>query len=75
MADTETFYDRLLKERKELTEKIDKLTMFLTTQKFEALHGTDQRLLVEQHAHMLNYRGVLCERIDRLEQAQSLTGQ
>ena len=75
MADTETFYDRLLKERKDLTEKIDKLTTFLTTKKFEDLYAEDQRLLVDQHAHMLNYRGVLCKRISRLDQAQALIGQ
>ena len=67
MANTETFYDRLLKEREELTAKIDKLTTFLTTKQFETLFKEDQQLLVKQHEHMLNYRGVLCERISRLE--------
>ena len=61
----ETFYDRLLKESKELSEKVDKLEAFLSNpEKAKQISGETQfELLVEQSVHMTSYLNILNERI------------
>lgn len=62
----ETFYDRLLRERKELDEKIDKLEIFVKGEVYAGLDAEDQGLLSDQLCYMGCYSSVLTRRIERL---------
>lgn len=65
----ETFFDRLVKERDELADKILKLESFLANQeKAIEISGHKQyEYLCLQKEHMAEYYGVLCERIEDIE--------
>lgn len=69
----ETFYDRLLKERDELSDKLTKLEGFLSNpEKVKQISGEIQfELLVEQSVHMTSYLNILDERIIDLETKSS----
>lgn len=69
----ETFYDRLLKERDELSYKLTKLEGFLSNpEKVKQISGETQfELLVEQSVHMTSYLNILDERIIHLETSTS----
>lgn len=57
------FMTRVIAEKDDLKDKLIKLRMFLTTDKFRLLPIMDQRLLHQQEAHMAGYLEVLGERI------------
>jgi len=68
-ATTETFFDRLVRERDELKDKVEKLTSFLSDkEKAIKISGELQWLFLHrQLSYMGQYLGVLNERIDHLE--------
>ena len=51
----EDFFTRLLKEEKELNEKLKKLSLFIGTEKYFKLDFYDQELLIEQKIYMTGY--------------------
>lgn len=55
----EPFVARMLMERVELKEKIDRLDMFIDGDKFKELPIVKQDLLVSQYNAMLTYLGIL----------------
>lgn len=59
MAD---YKDRIIKERKALNLKIDKVLKVLGEREF---HVIDEALLRLQLEHMIDYRDVLTERLNR----------
>jgi len=61
------FKTRLLDERTELNDKIDKLTLFQTGPIFSTIDARQQALLNVQVHAMLTYSQVLDERIKLLE--------
>lgn len=61
------FKTRLLDERTELNDKIDKLTLFQTGPIFSTIDVRQQALLNVQVHAMLTYSQVLDERINLLE--------
>lgn len=67
-ATTETFLERLIKERDELDTKLTKLNSFLSNPtKAVEISGIEQyALLCQQELHMKYYLGVLNERINNL---------
>ena len=57
---------RVIEEQAELSARIAALGKFLyTTPVFQGLDEVDQRLLVTQHKHMLDYDHILIQRISR----------
>jgi hypothetical protein len=62
---------RVVNEHNELTERIDKLGMFLKTDQFGALESEEKRLLLEQHYYMRHYALTLEMRITRWRSAQA----
>jgi hypothetical protein len=56
---------RVVTERDELTEKLEKLEIFIKTSLFESLSIKDRNLLIEQGKLMDQYLSVLNERIGR----------
>lgn len=63
----EDFFTRLLKEEKELNEKLKKLSLFIGTEKYFKLDFYDQELLIEQKIYMTGYSATLRERIKSIE--------
>jgi hypothetical protein len=64
MSDASTTpYQRLIIEKRELGEKIVKLTEFIMSQKFETLDDDNRRLLNQQLSYMKCYHDTLVERI------------
>lgn len=61
---------RVVNEHKELTERIDKLGMFLKTDQYRALDTEEQRLLLTQEYYMRHYALTLEHRIARWRLAQ-----
>lgn len=55
--------ERVVAEKAELDEKIDKLTSFIDTPVFAGLDEAEQERLVRQLHHMGHYTAVLGERI------------
>lgn len=55
----EPFVARMLMERVELKEKIDRLDMFIDGDKYKELPDYKQDLLVSQYNAMLTYLGIL----------------
>jgi hypothetical protein len=55
--------ERVLVERAELDDKLNKLSAFLDGKVYPTLSGDEQRLLGEQYRHMVGYRLVLDQRI------------
>lgn len=56
---------RVVAEYRELAERLEKLTSFLTTKTFADLSEVDRYLLLEQRLHMTSYLDVLARRITR----------
>ena len=61
-----SFIERLKSERKELSEKTEKLMSFLTSEKFNELDSLNKVLLKEQEICMHRYLRILDERIGLL---------
>lgn len=66
----ETFYDRLISERKELDGKIEKLETFIKGDVFAGLEKEDRTLLHEQLDSMRQYSYLLGKRFDRLKKPE-----
>lgn len=60
------FKTRLVNEVKELTERVEKLSVFIDSPKFEELESVDREDLIEQLKHMQSYLNVLKRRVNRL---------
>lgn len=58
-----TFYDRLLIEKAEVSERADKLESYIGTDSFRAIDPRQQSLLNIQIAAMRTYQQCLTERI------------
>lgn len=63
IKDMEDFVKRLITEESELSEKIEKLGLFLDTEKFKELDIEMQNLMIEQYNYMHQYDQVLVKRI------------
>lgn len=65
----ETFLDRLMIERKELAEKLEKICLFTDSPKFmDVVKDENQReLLIKQRDYMGEYLNILNQRIKTLE--------
>ena len=65
----ETFLERLMIERKELAEKLEKLCLFTDSPKFmDVVKDENQReLLIKQRDYMGEYLNILNQRIKTLE--------
>ena len=59
--------ERVVVEHRNLSEKLEKLTMFLLTDACAQLDDEDRGLLRQQRNHMMHYEAVLKLRIDRFE--------
>ena len=60
------FKTRLVNEVKELTERVEKLGVFIDSPKFKELESVDREDLIEQLKHMKAYLNVLKRRVSRL---------
>ena len=60
------FIERLKSERKELSEKTEKLMSFLTSEKFNELDSVNKMLLEQQESCMQRYLRILDERTSLL---------
>lgn len=60
------FKTRLVNEVKELTERTEKLSVFINTPKFNELPLIDREDLLEQLEYMKSYLKVLERRVSRL---------
>ncbi|MBO9458956.1 hypothetical protein [Labrenzia sp. R5_0] len=56
---------RVLVERGELADKLEKLSAFIESAEWHGLPETDRDLLIEQRNHMTEYLGVLQRRVAR----------
>lgn len=65
-----TFIDRLIIEKKELDEKLEKLTAFFDTDTYKKLNEFDQDLLCSQEECMADYSQILEQRILRATQKE-----
>lgn len=65
-AREETFFDRLVAERKQLDDRYTKLSFFLCSPAYDNLPREDQNDLANQANAMLSYRNILDQRISRL---------
>lgn len=63
----ETFLDRLINERSELAEKIEKLQQFINTKNFGDLSLANRLLLEKQVIHMKEYLDILSIRIELIK--------
>ncbi len=70
----ETFLDRLRVEHAELKDKTKKLSTFLDSQGFLALHWVEQNDLDRQYGIMRRYLDVLSSRLNRAEINSATTG-
>lgn len=61
----DTYIDRLLIEKDELHEKLEKLDTFTTTEAYVNLEYKDRHLLDVQYIVMRQYEEILTERIER----------
>ena len=61
-----SFIERLKSERKELSEKTEKLMSFITSEKFNELDSVNKMLLEQQEICMQRYLKILDERIGLL---------
>ncbi len=66
LEDEGTFLDRVHKEKKDLREKVQKLSAFLSSAQSEKLTGRQRDLLSAQVKHMQNYHDILILRLDDL---------
>ena len=58
----ETFYDRLIHEKEELSDKVNKLKMFINSEKFKPLSERMQNLMRMQYNAMTIYCDCLVKR-------------
>lgn len=58
---------RVVEEQKELQTKIDKLGLFINSEKFNELSGTDQMYLNWQLDPMMKYAAILQLRIENFK--------
>ncbi len=72
-ATTETFMDRLIAERDQLSDRLLKLEVFLSDKENAAkISGPTQvAMLIEQHHHMFKYLNILDKRIEDLAPKES----
>lgn len=63
----DTFKERLLEERNQLKEKLNKLTLLVKSQEIDELKDVQQSLLIVQESAMRTYLMCLQERIYDLE--------
>ncbi len=61
------FQQRVIDEKSELDNKIDKLATFVDSDKFETLSAKDRSLLYQQLNIMINYSAILGARIAGFE--------
>lgn len=61
----EDWQARVVREKKELDEKIERLSIFLGTREFQALNSVDRALLESQLRFMTEYTNILGHRISR----------
>lgn len=57
------FVERMIEEKENLLEKIDKLFIFLGSKKFEELSEQNKVLLIQQYFAMSEYYNILSIRI------------
>ena len=65
-AETTSFKERLIKEHEELSDKLNKLYTFGSTEKFKELDPIHQRLLIIQSGSMATYNETLKLRLGLL---------
>ena len=72
-ATTETFMDRLIAERDQLSDRLLKLEVFLSDKENATkISGPTQvAMLIEQHHHMFKYLNILDKRIEDLAPKES----
>lgn len=58
---------RLLDEKDDLSKKVTRLIDYMMSEHFLTLPKEERHLLSEQLIHMMQYRSVLSERIQRLK--------
>ena len=64
MSELAPHQQRVVDEKRELDEKIEKLRAFITkSDVFQSLRSAEARLLVQQYGHMQSYSDVLTDRI------------
>lgn len=68
MKDYGTLVNDIVREERELTDKINKLEYFVMTEDFQNISERQQRLLIKQHDAMKNYKGYLIARVVRIRQ-------
>lgn len=61
----EDWQQRVVQEQKELQERLDKLMMFLDTEKFYKLPQEDKKLFWKQFYGMIDYNEALKLRIEK----------
>lgn len=69
-----TFKDRLLIEKQQVDERLEKLGEFLKGDKFKSIDTIQQSLLNVQHSAMETYSRCLAERIHWLEMPADVAG-
>lgn len=65
MSQLAPYQQRVVDEKKDLDEKIEKIESFTGGEIFKSMPIRDRELLVEQRDHMLSYSRVLGARISR----------
>lgn len=65
MSQLQDFQQRVVDEKQELDDKLDKLRVFLRSDRALALDFTDRSLLVMQERAMTDYTSILADRINR----------
>jgi hypothetical protein len=63
MSNLAPHQQRVVDEKRELDEKIEKLTAFFNTETYRGLRSAEQHLLSQQLQHMTGYSMVLTDRI------------
>jgi hypothetical protein len=58
------YIKRMIIEKEELYDKVDKCIKFITGEKFTTLNGYQKELLIKQHKAMINYLIILNTRIN-----------
>lgn len=64
----DTFLDRMHIELKDLTDKLDKLNKFFSTETYNSLPALEKWLLQAQYGAMLSYDNILAARIRLAEE-------
>lgn len=62
-----TFKERLVEEKTQLDEKIEKLEVFISSENFQNIEGVQMSLLNAQLSAMKTYSQIMLERISWLE--------